>query len=195
MTDRREINGSAAKKIFEAMYDRDADPQTFAEEMGMKTVNDDDALRTAAERALAENPKSVEDYLGGKEKAFGFLMGQTMRAMKGKGRSGGGQPDPEGAAGAKRLKRLPQRFSRKRSRPPEPEKPAPAAGWPLSVSVLLKDILEKLFRIVSVFAVDEDAEVHLILPRIGSGFLQKSAAGISMPTGTSSEVPSSGMSA
>ncbi len=84
MTDRREINGSAAKKIFEAMYDRDADPQTFAEEMGMKTVNDDDALRTAAERALAENPKSVEDYLGGKEKAFGFLMGQTMRAMKGK---------------------------------------------------------------------------------------------------------------
>ena len=66
------------------MYDRDADPQTFAEEMGMKTVNDDDALRTAAERALAENPKSVEDYLGGKEKAFGFLMGQTMRAMKGK---------------------------------------------------------------------------------------------------------------
>ena len=72
------------------------------EEMGMKTVNDDDALRTAAERALAENPKSVEDYLGGKEKAFGFLMGQTMRAMKGKADPAGGQPDPEGAAGGKK---------------------------------------------------------------------------------------------
>ena len=84
MTDRREINGSVAKEIFEAMYDRDVDPQAYAEEKGMKTVNDEAALRGAVRQVLAENQKSVEDYRNGKQKAFGFLVGQTMKAMKGK---------------------------------------------------------------------------------------------------------------
>ena len=47
-------------------------------------MNDEGALRAVVEQVIAENPKSVEDYRGGKEKALGFLVGQTMKAMKGK---------------------------------------------------------------------------------------------------------------
>ncbi|HJA94461.1 MAG TPA: Asp-tRNA(Asn)/Glu-tRNA(Gln) amidotransferase subunit GatB [Candidatus Eisenbergiella merdipullorum] len=84
MADRREINGNQAKEIFEAMYDRDVDPQVYAEENGLKTVNDEGALRAVIEQVIADNPKSVADYRSGKEKALGFLVGQTMKAMKGK---------------------------------------------------------------------------------------------------------------
>ena len=54
------------------------------EQRGLKTVSDEGALRKAIEEVIAANPKSVEDYRGGKEKAIGFLVGQTMKAMKGK---------------------------------------------------------------------------------------------------------------
>ena len=54
------------------------------EEQGLKTVNDKDALRKAVEEVIAANPKSVQDYRSGKERALGFLVGQTMKAMKGK---------------------------------------------------------------------------------------------------------------
>ena len=47
-------------------------------------VNDEGALREMIEQIVADNPKSVEDYHNGKEKAIGFLVGQTMKAMKGK---------------------------------------------------------------------------------------------------------------
>ena len=48
------------------------------------TVNDEGALRETVAKVVAENPQSVEDYHNGKEKAIGFLVGQTMKAMKGK---------------------------------------------------------------------------------------------------------------
>ena len=54
------------------------------EEKGLKTVNDESALREVIEKIVADNPQSVADYKGGKEKAMGFLVGQTMKAMKGK---------------------------------------------------------------------------------------------------------------
>ena len=50
----------------------------------MKSVNDEGALRAVIEEIVAANPQSVSDYKGGKQKAMGFLVGQTMRAMKGK---------------------------------------------------------------------------------------------------------------
>ena len=55
---------------------------------GLKTVHDEDALRSVIARVIEDNPKSVEDYRGGKEKAMGFLVGQTMKAMKGKANPG-----------------------------------------------------------------------------------------------------------
>ena len=58
------------------------------EEHGLKTVHDQDALRQTIEKMIEENPQSVADYRGGKEKALGFLVGQTMKAMKGKANPG-----------------------------------------------------------------------------------------------------------
>ena len=84
MTDAKEINSSVAKEVFEVMFDQDVDPEKYVEEKGLKTVNDEGALRKTVEEVIAANPKSVEDYHNGKEKAIGFLVGQTMKAMKGK---------------------------------------------------------------------------------------------------------------
>ena len=54
------------------------------EEHGLKSVNDEGALRAEIEKIVDANPKSVEDFKAGKKKAIGFLVGQTMKAMKGK---------------------------------------------------------------------------------------------------------------
>ena len=78
------INSSVAKEVFEVMFDQDIDPESYVEEKGLKTVNDEGALRKTVEEVIAANPQSVEDYRNGKEKAIGFLVGQTMKAMKGK---------------------------------------------------------------------------------------------------------------
>ena len=58
------------------------------EENGLKMVNDEGALRETIEKVIEANPQAVADYKGGKEKALGALMGQTMRAMKGKANPG-----------------------------------------------------------------------------------------------------------
>lgn len=78
------INGTVAKEVFEQVFTSDIDPEQYVEEHGLKTVNDEGALRDVIEEIIQNNPKSVEDYRGGKEKAIGFLVGQTMKAMKGK---------------------------------------------------------------------------------------------------------------
>lgn len=84
LVDSKAINSSVAKEVFEVMFDEDIDPDQYVEEKGLKTVNDEGALRKTIEEVIAANPQSVEDYRNGKEKAIGFLVGQTMKAMKGK---------------------------------------------------------------------------------------------------------------
>ena len=84
MVDKGEINRTVAKTVFEEIFAHDADPEAYVEEKGLKVVNDEGALRKAIEEIVAANPQSVEDYHNGKQKAMGFLVGQTMRAMKGK---------------------------------------------------------------------------------------------------------------
>lgn len=78
------INRTVAKTVFEEIFARDVDPEKYVEEKGLKVVNDEGALRKTIQEVLQANPQSVEDYHNGKEKAMGFLVGQTMRAMKGK---------------------------------------------------------------------------------------------------------------
>ncbi|MCD8216787.1 MAG: Asp-tRNA(Asn)/Glu-tRNA(Gln) amidotransferase subunit GatB [Clostridiales bacterium] len=84
LVDAGTINGSVAKEVFEEIFKDDVDPKKYVEEHGLKAVNDEGALRTTIAQVIADNPKSVEDYRGGKKKAMGFLVGQTMKAMKGK---------------------------------------------------------------------------------------------------------------
>lgn len=84
LTDAKAINSSVAKEVFEVMFEKNVDPEQYVEEKGLKTVTDEGALRKTVEEVIAANPQSVADYRGGKEKAIGFLVGQTMKAMKGK---------------------------------------------------------------------------------------------------------------
>ena len=84
MADKKEINSSVAKEVFEEIFKSNVDPAKYVEEKGLKTVNDEGALRKTVEEVIANNPQSVQDYKSGKEKAIGFLVGQTMKAMKGK---------------------------------------------------------------------------------------------------------------
>lgn len=84
LVEKKEINGSVAKEVYEVMFAEDIDPRQYVEEKGLKTVNDEGALRKTVEEVIAANPQSVADYHNGKEKAIGFLVGQTMKAMKGK---------------------------------------------------------------------------------------------------------------
>ena len=88
LVDAGTINSSVAKKVFEKIFSEDVDPEKYVEENGLKMVNDEDALRETIENVIAANPQAVADYKGGKEKALGALMGQTMKAMKGKANPG-----------------------------------------------------------------------------------------------------------
>ena len=84
LAESKAVNSTVAKEVFELMFEQDIDPEAYVEEKGLKMVSDTDALRRVVEEVIAANPKSVEDYRGGKDRAIGFLVGQTMKAMKGK---------------------------------------------------------------------------------------------------------------
>lgn len=82
------INGSVAKDIFAVIFDEDVDPEAYVKEKGLAQVSDEGELRSVVEKVIADNAQSVEDYRNGKDKAIGFLVGQTMKAMKGKANPG-----------------------------------------------------------------------------------------------------------
>ena len=82
------INSTVAKEVFEEIFKNDIDPEIYVKEKGLAMVNDEEELRNCITKIIAENPGSVEDYHNGKEKAIGFLVGQTMKAMKGKANPG-----------------------------------------------------------------------------------------------------------
>ena len=84
MTDAGTISAAVARKVFEQIFTDDVEPEKYVEENGLKTVNDEGAIKEAVEKVLADNPQAVADYKGGKQKAFGAPMGQSMRALKGK---------------------------------------------------------------------------------------------------------------
>lgn len=84
LADSGTINSSVAKEVFEQMFAHDIDPGQYVEAHGLKMVSDESALRDAVAQVLRDNPQSVEDYRSGKKRAIGFLVGQTMKAMKGK---------------------------------------------------------------------------------------------------------------
>ena len=84
LVEQGKINRTVAKEVFEVMFKEDMDPVSYVEEKGLVMVQDEGALRSTIEEIVNNNPQSVEDYRSGKKKAMGFLVGQTMKAMKGK---------------------------------------------------------------------------------------------------------------
>jgi aspartyl-tRNA(Asn)/glutamyl-tRNA(Gln) amidotransferase subunit B len=79
------INGRIAKEVFEAMVDTGKDPATIVEEKGLRQVTDTGAIDTAVDKVLTANADKVAEYKSGKDKLFGFFVGQVMKAMAGKG--------------------------------------------------------------------------------------------------------------
>lgn len=85
MTEQNKISSSAAKSVFEEMYKTGKEPKVIVKEKGLEQVSDTDALQTIVDQVAAANQKSIDDYRGGKTNALGFLVGQCMKASKGKG--------------------------------------------------------------------------------------------------------------
>ena len=84
LIDAKTISTSAGKQLFEILFREGGEPEAVVEAKGMAQVSDDSALEGWADEALADNPKSVEEYKGGKQGAINFLMGQVMKASRGK---------------------------------------------------------------------------------------------------------------
>ncbi len=84
LVEKNVINRTVARGVFEAVFAENVDPEKYVEEKGLRVVSDEGALRGVVEEILEKNPQSVTDYKAGKQKAMGFVVGQTMRAMKGK---------------------------------------------------------------------------------------------------------------
>ncbi|MBU2340402.1 MAG: Asp-tRNA(Asn)/Glu-tRNA(Gln) amidotransferase subunit GatB [Alphaproteobacteria bacterium] len=78
------ISGGQAKEIYEIVLTTGREPDEIAETEGLKQVSDTGAIEAAIDEILAANPDKVEQYRGGKDKLFGFFVGQTMKAMQGK---------------------------------------------------------------------------------------------------------------
>ena len=79
------INGRIAKDVFEAVVESGEAPDAIVEKRGLQQVIDTGAIDAAVAKVLAANPDKVAEYRGGKEKIYGFLVGQVMREMRGKG--------------------------------------------------------------------------------------------------------------
>ena len=85
LIDKGTISGSIAKKVFEEMVETGKDAEKIVEEKGLVQISDEGAIKEVVDKIIAANPQSVEDYKNGKDRALGFLVGQCMKEMKGKG--------------------------------------------------------------------------------------------------------------
>jgi aspartyl-tRNA(Asn)/glutamyl-tRNA(Gln) amidotransferase subunit B len=79
------INGRIAKDVFEIMVDTGEAPGAIVDRLGLRQVTDTGAIDAAVDKVLAANPDKLAEYRAGKEKLFGFFVGQVMKAMAGKG--------------------------------------------------------------------------------------------------------------
>ena len=85
MVDAGELSNNAAKDVFAEMFRTGRSPREVAQEKGLIQVQDTGAVEAAVDAVLAANPGEVEKYRAGKKQVLGFLVGQVMKAMKGKG--------------------------------------------------------------------------------------------------------------
>ena len=79
------VNNNVAKKLLREIYTNNEDPEKLAEERNLLQISDSSFLEDIVNEVLEENPQSIEDIKNGKDRAFGFLVGQAMKKTKGKG--------------------------------------------------------------------------------------------------------------
>ena len=78
------ISGKIAKEVFEEMWNTGSSPEKIIETKGLKQVTDSVEIREIINQALDQNPTQLEQYKDGKDKLFGFFVGQVMKISKGK---------------------------------------------------------------------------------------------------------------
>jgi aspartyl-tRNA(Asn)/glutamyl-tRNA(Gln) amidotransferase subunit B len=78
------ISGKIAKEVFEAMWGSGRDADAIIEEKGLKQITDGAAIERVIDEVIARNPGQLADYRAGKDKLFGFFVGQAMKATQGK---------------------------------------------------------------------------------------------------------------
>lgn len=78
------ISGKIAKQVFEAMWNDEGDADSVIEKQGLKQVTDTGAIEKVIDEVMAKNPKQLEEYRSGKDKLFGFFVGQVMKVSQGK---------------------------------------------------------------------------------------------------------------
>ena len=77
------ISGKIAKDVFEAMWESGRDADTIIAEKGLRQITDTGAIERAIDEVMAKNPGQLAEYRAGKDKLFGFFVGQVMKASKG----------------------------------------------------------------------------------------------------------------
>jgi aspartyl-tRNA(Asn)/glutamyl-tRNA(Gln) amidotransferase subunit B len=78
------ISGKIAKELFEILWSEGGDADALIESRGLRQISDTGALEGILKELIAKHPAQVEEYRGGKEKVFGFFVGQAMKATQGK---------------------------------------------------------------------------------------------------------------
>ncbi len=81
--DDKTISGKAAKEVLDYLMENDEDVDSVIEKLGLKQVSDTGAIEAMCDEIINANPEKVEQYKGGKDKLFGFFVGQVMKASKG----------------------------------------------------------------------------------------------------------------
>jgi len=82
------ISGKTAKQVFEALWKSDLSADDIIDQQGLKQITDSGAIEAIIDKIIADNPGQVEQYLSGKDKVFGFFVGQVMKASQGKANPG-----------------------------------------------------------------------------------------------------------
>ncbi|WP_036728264.1 Asp-tRNA(Asn)/Glu-tRNA(Gln) amidotransferase subunit GatB [Peptoniphilus mikwangii] len=78
------INNNAGKKVLREMFETSKKPEDIIKEQGLVQISDTSEIDALVDKVLSDNPQSIEDFKAGKDRAFGFLVGQVMKASKGK---------------------------------------------------------------------------------------------------------------
>ena len=84
LVDDNTLSGKMAKEVFQEMYDTGKDPAAIVKEKGLSQITDTDEISTVVDEVVSQNPQAVEDFASGKAQALGFLVGQVMKATRGK---------------------------------------------------------------------------------------------------------------
>ena len=84
LIDKGTISSAIAKKVVTELFENPRNPEDIIKEKGWIQISDEGAIKEVVLKVLVSNPQSIADYKGGKDKALGFLVGQAMKATKGK---------------------------------------------------------------------------------------------------------------